>query len=156
MKVNISIIFGHGISLRTSRMGILSDIHFCAAEPRRNRRVLRRRETRRENERNEQVKFRWFASLDTFAWSACRRQLRFSLLDEARRRGHKSEDGGAARKKKVYRLQRSEKLRFRSQHRRHSSVPSFPRVTSFSAFPTCIPPRPQPQESEATVQEGLY
>lgn len=65
------------------------------------------------------------------------------LLDEKRRRGRRSGGGGATRKK-VYRLQRSEKLRFRSQHRRHSSASfaaPYPRILS-----TCILPRPQPQE----------
>jgi len=89
---------------------------------------------REENERklSQDGKFRRFASLDAFArWR--QRRPRF-LLDEKRRRGRRS--GGATRKK-VYRLQRSEKLRFRSQHRRHSSasfsVPLYPLYMHLSA-----------------------
>jgi len=102
------------------------------------KRVWRRRVTAGTNARKTKEnlvrdgKFRRFASLDAFArWR--QRRPRF-LLDEKRRRGHRS--GGATRKK-VYRLQRSEKLRFRSQHRRHSfasfSVPLYPLYMHLSA-----------------------
>jgi len=58
----------------------------------------------------------------TFSCDACWRWRRRLSPTCERTRGRRSEGGGATRKK-VYRLQRSEKLRFRSQHRRHSSLP---------------------------------
>lgn len=79
------------------------------------------------------------------------RQRRRPRLSSTRNEGEVvgREGRGGATRKKVYRLQRSEKLRFRSQHRRHSSasfLAPFPRILS-----TCILSRPQPQEFGASM-----
>lgn len=82
--------------------------------------------------------------------SARRRQRRRPRLSSTRNEGEVAgRGGGGATRKKVCRLQRSEKLRFRSQHRRHSSV-SFSTPAPRRAVPPRIPFHMHPSATAAT------
>lgn len=138
-----------GISVRISGARILSAILFHAAEPSRGKRERKcegtrttrkdNGEDRKENERKlcegrEIPAVRLAQRFRGVRWRQRRRPRLSSTRNEGEVVGR--EGRGGATRKKVYRLQRSEKLRFRSQHRRHSSasfLAPFPRILS-----TCI------------------